>query len=128
MPTLETTSRNAACNAVVDQVDVGTTNATGKLVLRDATTVISTHLFTNPAFGDASVGVATAAAIGSAAAVAAGVIDNYQVLDRDENLLWSGSARASGDTDLGEECVLDNTNVTIGQNITVSSFTHTAPA
>ena len=60
--TRSTAARNAAADAVVDLLDV---NAPGKLVIMEADeTVLSEHALSNPAFGAAAAGVATAGAIG----------------------------------------------------------------
>lgn len=122
--TLATITRNAACNAEVDLIDVGA-GANGTLVLRASSTTIATFAFDEPAFGASSVGVATAAGFPkTVAASATGVPDNYQVKDEDGTLLWSGVVAEGSGGDLN----LDNTDINSGQNVTISSFTHTVPA
>ena len=63
--TIAVAARNAACDSIVDLIDVGSTDSTGDIEI--ATTGFSTTLailnFTNPAFGNSSSGVATASAI-----------------------------------------------------------------
>jgi hypothetical protein len=91
--THSTAAKQAASNAVVDLIDLGSANAEGMLRLRDNTTVIADLPLDNPAFGNADAnGLATAAAIAAADAVADGDVDNFQVLDRDEAVVFSGTA------------------------------------
>jgi len=62
--TLGTTARNAAADGVVDLLDGGAGDATGDISFQTAGAVaLATCNLTNPAFGNASAGVATAAAI-----------------------------------------------------------------
>ena len=63
MATLTTAARNAACNAIVDLIDVG---GAGSLVFQTAASAeVATLTFSATAFGASSVGVATAASITS---------------------------------------------------------------
>lgn len=120
--TLSTTARNAACDAVVDLVDGGA--AAGKVRIRASSTTLVDITLSDPAFGAASSGVATAAGLPkSGTAVAAGTADNFQVLDSDNNVIWSGTAGTSG-TDM----ILDNTSIANGQTVNLTAFTHTQPA
>ena len=122
MPTLVTAVRNAMCNAAVDLIDAGAGTAT--LLLRESTTTIATINLPNPAFGAASTGVATLQGVPlSTTAGATGTIDNYQVLDRDATLLFSGSAGESA-----AEVIVDNADVNSGQTVNVTSGTFTMPA
>lgn len=86
---LATAGRNAACNGIVDLADAGA--AAGKLRGRDGTTVLFVVTLGDPAFGNAATGVATAEGLPltSAPAVAAGDCDNYQVLDSDDNVIFT---------------------------------------
>jgi hypothetical protein len=124
MSTLSTAGRNAACDAVVDLLDVGSTDAAGDLLLRATATTIATIALNNPAYGAASSGVATAAGFPkNATAGATGIIDNYQLRDRDNTVVISGTVgEGSGDISF------DNTDINSGQTVTVSSLTHTQPA
>ena len=124
MSTLPNAERSAACDAVVDRVDLG--SGAGKLELCDGSTVCATITLDDPAFGAASNGVATAAGFPkNFTASATGDVDNYKVRDSDDNLRWSGTA---GGTGSGQECILDNPSLVNGQGGTVTSFTHTQPA
>jgi hypothetical protein len=59
----------------------------------------------------------------SGTAIAGGNADNFQVLDSDNNVLWSGTAGTSG-TDM----IMDNTSIANGQTVNLTAFTHTQPA
>lgn len=119
-------AKQAATNAVVDLVDVGA-GANGTLEILDGAAVLVACPMSEPAFGAAAAdGTATANAITATAATGAGTADGWQVKDEDGNVIFSGAARASADADNGEELVLDNTNIAIGQTVTVSSFTYKA--
>ena len=128
---LETAVRNAGCDAEVDLCDIGS-GANATLVIKDGAVTVVTLNFTakaTGAFGDAATGVATANAISTEAAVAAGAdVDSYEVYDCNAALLWTGSVRATGDSDNGEELVISNTNIANGQDVSVTSMTHTVPA
>jgi hypothetical protein len=124
MAVLPNAERSAACDAVVDRVDLG--SGAGKLELCASSTVLATITLDDPAFGAASNGVATAAGFPkNFTASATGTCDNYKVRDSDNNLRWSGGA---GGTGSGQECILDNPSLVNGQGGTVTSFTHTQPA
>jgi len=59
--TISTAARNAACDAIVDLLDVGSADANGDLVIQTSGDVeVATLALSNPAFGDAVGGVATA--------------------------------------------------------------------
>jgi hypothetical protein len=120
--TLETVARNAACDAVVDLADAGT--GAGILRIRAGSTTLCDIELSDPAFGAASNGVATASGLPlSGTAVASGTADNYQVLDSAEGLKWSGTVgQGSGDLSL------DNTSIASSQTVNITSWTHTAPA
>lgn len=120
--TLSTAARNAACDAVVDLVDAG--SGAGKVRIRASTTTLVDIALADPAFGAASTGTATAASLPrSGTAAAGGTADNFQVLDSDNNVIWSGTAGTSG-TDM----ILDNTSIANGQTVNLTAFTHTQPA
>lgn len=124
--TLGTAARNAACDAVVDLVDVG---GGGKIRIKSAgATVIAEVAFAATAFGAAAAGVATAASTpltgaGVAAAGAGTAAATFDVCNAADTVIWSGAVgNGSGELDL------DNVNIADGQVVTINSFTHTQPA
>lgn len=116
----------AATDAVVDLIDGGA--GAGTLEILDGATVLAILTMSDPAFGAAAAsGLATASAItDDASANADGTADGWRCKDSNGNIVMTGEARASGDADLGEELVLDNTSITRGQTVSISSFTYKA--
>jgi len=138
---LPNASQQAAADAVVDRIDVGVTNATGRMRIYtgaqpadadDAATgtLLVEILLANPAYGAAAT-TGVAALLGtprSAAATAAGVAGWFRVIDRNVVGVFDGNIRATADADTGQELVLDNTNIASGQTVNVSSLSYTQPA
>ena len=128
---LSTASRNAACNAIVDLLDVG---GVGSIQIRtgaqpanvgDAAsgTLLGTLGFSATAFGAAATGVATAAAISSdTSADASGTAGHARFLNGD------GSINSDADCAQGSGTVnFDNSVVVSGGIIAISSMTVTVP-
>lgn len=121
---LTTTARNAACNAVVDLIDVGTTDANGDLViLTAADDQVALLAFSNPAFGDAATGVATANAIANDTNATGGIAAKFMFRNRNNVEVLRGDVGTSG-SDLN----LSSLSIGAGDTISVSSFTVTMPA
>lgn len=122
---IQTTIRTNACNAHVDALDVGTTDATGDFAVYTTAfgTLLATLLFTNPAFGNAAAGVATASAITSGTAGNSGTAAAVRNRDRDNATCWDMTAGAgSGDYNM------TNTSITGGDSVACTSYTFTCPA
>lgn len=125
--TLATAARNAACDGIVDLVDGGT--GAGSLEIKSAastvagTNEVATLAFSNPAFGAASSGTATANAISDDTSATGGTASDYTVFDGDSAAIWQGSVGTSG-ADLN----LSSTTIGAGDTVSVSSFTLTVPA
>jgi len=123
MATLTTAARNAACDAIVDLCDV---SAPGDL--RIGTTSMSTVLavlaLSNPAFGAAAAGVATANSISDdTSADNTGTAAEYELRD------GAGSNVITGDvSDSGADINLSSTSITAGDTVSISSLTVTVPA
>lgn len=132
---LGTTMRNAAADGIVDTIDGGT--PPGRLEHRtgaqpsnvnDASsgTLLGTNLFSNPAFGAASGGTATANAITSDtnadASGTAGYFRIYTGAGADTAALAQGNSGTSG-----VDLVFDNNVIVAGGVIAISSFTVTVP-
>lgn len=134
-------SQQAACDAVVDRIDAGTTNAAGKLRIysgaqpADADSApVGTLLveidLANPAYGaaDTTGAAALAGAPRSATAAAAGTALSFRVVNRDAATVFDGAVRATADADTGQELVLDSTTIAVGQTVNITSLSFTQPA
>jgi hypothetical protein len=132
---LGTTMRNAACDGIVDTIDGGT--PPGRLEHRtgaqptnvnDASsgTLLGTNLFSNPAFGSAAAGVATANAITSDsnadASGTAGYFRIYTGAGGDTAALAQGNSATSG-----ADMNFDNNVIVAGGVIAISSISVTVP-
>lgn len=132
---LGTTCRNAACDGIVDALDGGTPPArmehrtgTQPTNVSDASsgTLLGTNLFSNPAFGSASAGVATANAITNDSSAdnsgTAGYFRIYTGAGGDTAALCQGNTSTSG-ADLN----FDNNVIVAGGVIAISAMTVTVP-
>lgn len=122
--TLSTAARNAACDAVVDLIDAGA--GAGKLRIKDVSNnILCSITLADPAFGAAATGVATAAGLpksgtGTAAAGTGTAATQFDVVDSDDNVVWTGTIPAN--------LTLDNVSIAENQTVTITSWTHTQPA
>lgn len=127
-------ARSAAADAVVDLVDGGA--GAGLLRIYDGTkpagpdTAVSTQTLlaeltmSDPAFGSASNGVATASAItADSAANATGTASWFRVVTSAGTAIFDGTVGTSG-ADLN----LNSTAIQSGAEVSVTSFTYTQPA
>jgi len=115
-------SRNAACDAIVDLVDGGT--GAGNLVLRTTGDVeVATLAMSATAFGAASSGTATAAAISDDTNATGGTTTKFTLEDGDATIILTGSVGTSG-----EDLNLSSTTIGAGDTVSVSSLTVTVPA
>jgi hypothetical protein len=132
---LGTTTRNGACDGIVDAIDGGA--PPGRLEHRTGTqptnvsdassgTKLGTNLFANPAFGNSVTGVATANAIASdtnaAASGTAGYFRIYTGAGGDTAALAQGNS-GTATTDL----VFDNNVIVAGGTIAITGATITMP-
>jgi len=132
---ISTSARNAACDAIVDLVDGGA--GAGTLEVRtgsppatpataDSGTLLATLTMSDPAFGSASTGVATASTITSDTnADASGDAGHFRVKDSSGNVIFQGTAGNSGDT---PDLTFDNKSIVAGGTVAISSLTVTVPA
>ncbi len=129
---LSTAARNAACNGIVDLLDAGA--GAGTIAIRtgaqptnvgdaDSGTLLGTLTCSDPAFGNASTGVATASAITSDTnADASGTAGHFRMKDSDANIVADGTCgQGSGDLSF------DNATIVSGGTIAISSFSVTVP-
>lgn len=129
---LSTDTRNKACDAVVDDIDAGA--GAGTIAIRsgaqptnvgdaDTGTLLGTLTFSDPAFGAAATGVATANAITSdTSADASGTAGHFRIKDSDGNIHSDGTCgQGSGDLSF------DNAVIVAGGTIAIQTFTVTVP-
>jgi len=131
---LATATNNAACDAVVDLIDGGV--AAGTIQIRSGTqpatanlaatgTLLATLTWSDPAFGAASSGVATANSITSdTSADATGTATWARLLDSDSNTIF--------DCDVGEAAdsatiTLNSKSISAGVEVQITAFTVTHP-
>ena len=132
---LGTTCRDAACNGIVDAIDGGT--PPGRIEHRvgaqetnvsDASsgTLLGTNLFSNPAFGNSSTGVATASAItNDSSADASGTAGHFRIYT---GAGGDTAALAQGNTSTsGADMNFDNATIVAGGVIAITSMTVTVP-
>lgn len=120
--TLPTATRNAMCNACVDLIDAGSGAGTIKLYT-SVDALLVTLTFSDPAFGNAATGVATASAITNGTAGADGTAAKASLLDSDANVVISGLVVGAGSGDIN----LNSVSITTGDIISITSMTITQP-
>jgi len=124
---LQTATRDAACDAIVDLVDGGT--GAGTIEIKSAastvagTSEIATLTFSDPAFGASSSGTATASTITDDTNATGGTATDYTVFDSAGTAIWQGDVATTG-SDLN----LSSTSIGAGDTVSISSFTLTVPA
>lgn len=127
---LSTSARNAACNGIVDLLDVG---GAGSLKVHGSAqpgsvggsygTLLGTCPLSATAFGAASTGTATAAAItDDTDADASGTATSFTLVDNAGTVIADGSCgQGSGDLSF------DNSTIVIHGTISIDSLTVTVP-
>lgn len=126
-------ARNAAVNAVAGLLDGGSSNAnitirTGAAPANtsdpDSGTLLATLPMSDPAFGSASGGTATAGAITSDTNIAAtGTAGHFRAKDSDGVTVFQGSCGTSG-----ADINFDSVSFIAGGTCAISSLTLTQPA
>lgn len=120
--TTSTSAASKACDAYVDLIDTGGTSGTLQ-ILSSGLTVLASTTFSNPAFGNASNGVATANAIGTiTSATNTGTASWFRVNNSAGVAIFSGTVSASGG-----DMNLNTTSIAMGDQITITSFVATVP-
>lgn len=127
--------RSAACDAIVDRLDLG--SAAGYIQIRTGSppatpatansgTLLATLTFSDPAFGSASTGVATASAITSdSSADASGDAGHFRLFDSDGNCKAQGTCGEAADS---PDMVFDEKSIVAGGVVAITSMTITVPA
>ncbi len=131
---ISTAARNAACDAIVDLIDAGA--GAGTLKIYDGAqpanpgtaittqNLLATLTFSDPAFGAAASGVATASAITSDTDVdATGTAAWFRIADSDGNAIVDGTVGTSG-----SDINLDVVAFLLGGTAAISSLTITVVA
>jgi hypothetical protein len=118
--------RNTLADQVDSSINSGSTDAQGDFVILDGATDLIEFNLQDPAFGNASSGQITLAGTPlSTTADAGGTADTFEVRDKDNNMVYTGSVTATGG---GGDIEIDNTNVNSGQSAELSSHSYTAPS
>jgi len=120
--TMTTAARNAAADAVVDLVDAGA--GAGTIEYQTAgSAVVATLTMSDPAFGAAAAGVATASAITDDTSAAGGTVTKAVIKDSDGTEVFTCTVGTSA-TDI----IVDNAVIGAGVTVSLTSFTYTQPA
>lgn len=119
-------TRNAACNTIVDRVDLGSDWSSGRLALydTDSSMFVSMEL-SIPAFGDSTDGTATAYQIFDATSIYDATASTFSFLNRDGSAQWSGDITEDGG---GGDMLLDSTIVSGDTTVSISSAVYIVPA
>lgn len=135
MPTrLPVALRNARANTAVDALDAGSGPGTVKVYsgAQPATadtaasgTLLATIVLPDPAFPNASGGVATGNDPAPVAAIAAGVAAWFRAADSAGVTVHDGTVTATGG---GGQFELSTTTLVVGQLVDVTAYTWTEPA
>lgn len=126
--THQTAARNAMADAIDDTVNAGVTDAGGDLVWIQSTptpaTDVAAFLLSDPAFGAAAGGTISLAGVTlTSTAAATGTVDKFEVRDKDNNVVFSGSIATTG-----ADFNVDNTVINSGQTTKTTSFDWNAPS
>lgn len=117
-----TTVRNTLCDTVVDLLDAGA--GAGVLVFQTSGDVeVATLTFSDPAFGAASGGTATANSITDDTSATGGTTDRFDAEDSNNLDVFFGSVGVSG-----QDINLSSVAIGAGDTVSVTSLTYSAPA
>ncbi len=126
-------ARSAAADAVVDLIDGGagagtcairTGSAPAATTDADSGTLLATLTMSDPAFGAASAGEATASAITSDTSVdASGTAGHFRIKDSSGTVIAQGTCGTSG-----ADMNFDSVTFVAGGTCAISSMTYTQPA
>lgn len=115
-----TAVRTAIADAVVDRIDAG--SGAGTLEFQTSGDVeVATLTFSDPAFGNAASGVATASAITTDATATGGTVAKFVVKDSTGTEVFRGAVGTSG-----SDINLSSLTIAGGDSVSISSLTYTA--
>lgn len=130
-PQITNAAASAAADAVVDLIDAGA--AAGKLRIYDGSqpatadtavsgqTLLAELTFSDPAFGAASNGVATANAItGDTSADATGTASWFRVLDSNNVVIFDGTVGTAS-----ADLILNTVSIVAGAAVSITALTYT---
>lgn len=130
MATISTNARNAACDAIVDRLDLG--NEAARFILTTVSggtgTTLAVCTCADPAFGSASAGVATLASTPrtDSSADASGTAAGWALQSMNSG---TPTTEISGSIGTGSEDLdIDNASITAGQTVNLNAITVTVPA
>ena len=115
--------RTLLADTVVDQIDLNT--PPGKIIMQTSGgTTVATLTFSNPAFGAATSGVATASAITADSSAVGGTVAKAEFRQGGGTAIVLCSVTATGG---GGDITLNSVIISAGQSVSISSLTYTAP-
>lgn len=117
-----TTVRTAIADLVVDLLDAGAGAGTLEF-LTSGDVEVATLTFSDPAFGAASSGTATASAITSDTSATGGTVAKFVTKDSNGVAVFYGAVSTSG-----SDINLSSLSVGAGDTVAISSLTYSAPA
>lgn len=118
--------RSAMCDALVDAIDGGAGAGTLKIYTAAFATLLATLTFSDPAFGAAADGVATAAAITSdASADNTGTAAVFRVETSTPATCFEGTV---GGPSSGADIEFNSTAFVAGDTVAITALTITMPA
>ncbi len=124
--THETVVRNHLADNVNVQINVGTEDSGGDLVLKQGDTTIVMIEFSDPAFGDATAGTITLLGVPiQGTANNSGTADIFMIRNRDNSNLITGSVTQTSD---GGDIELDNNVINSSQTVQITSLTYSSSA
>jgi len=117
-----TAAANTIADAIDAQINTGTTQAGGKLVLETSVNAeVSLHRFQDPAFGSAAAGAIAAAGLPIDDTTAAGgLVEHYSIYNRQDVKQMEGVVQVTG-ADLD----LSSLSVGVGDTVSLTAFTIT---
>lgn len=117
-----TSVRNTVADAVVDLLDAGA--GAGTIEFQTSGDVeVATLTYSDPAYGNAATGTATANSITSDTNATGGTVAKSQHLDSDSNEVFSTAVGTSG-----SDINLSSLSVGSGDTVSMSSLTYSAPS
>lgn len=122
-----TTYRNGLADYIADAHDVGSTNPEGRFLIYTAAfaLLLATLKFASTAFGPASNGICTAAAMTPESNCVAGTAAVFKTTNRDNTEILRGTVTATGG---GGDLVLSSVGFAAGDKVEITSLTYEAAA